>query len=575
MKHPTHCSRALFILVLLLTAGRPAAAQSADHRVAAVDSIFARHVRPGEPGCAVAAERGGQRIFARGYGLANVERETPFTPQTVFGIGSVYKQFVAAAVLMLARQGKLSLDDDFRKYVPEIPDYGARITVRQLLDHTHGLREYPNLLALTPKRSEGTADLLRLLSRQRAPAAPPGARHVYGSTGPVLARLIVARVSGQPVGDFMQQHIFGPLGMGSTYLGDETRAVPLRAMGYRSGPDGGLVAVPSGGRNESTVEDLARWGRNLESPGVTWKELLRQMRTPAVLRNGEVLDYGLGLRLAPYRGLRRVWHPGLASGGVAALMHFPEPRLTIAIGCNNQTLSPIQLAESVADELLRDEFARAERRGGKPSPHAARVTPRAARVTPHAARLERLAGTYVSETGSVLRITLRDGRLYAKSEGGSRRLESDSATGEHEMVPVSPTRFVFPGSPKLPLDPASEAVFEVPRDGRRAAVVVRTDWYPVRYRAVEPADSAATVPRESIGSYRNEDTESTLVVLEREGRLELKTPHEQAEIVPVSRDLFRAGRFLIRFTRQGGGRVTALNVTVGVVPSLLFERQGQ
>ncbi|HEY0158086.1 MAG TPA: serine hydrolase [Thermoanaerobaculia bacterium] len=545
-------------VVLLLALGYPIAAQEPAARHAAVDAVFARHVSADGPGCAVAVVRRAQLVYARGYGLADVEHGTPFTPQTVFGIGSIYKQLVAAAILLLERQGKLSLEDDIRKFVPEIPDYGARITVRQLLDHTHGLRESSNLAALTPVRSERPADVLRLLSRQRGPAAAPGARVVYGNTGPLLARLIVTRVSGQPLGDFMRQQVFGPLGMRSTYVGDDSRAVPLRAMGYRRGPDGALIAVPSGGRNESTVEDLARWGRNLERPARGWKRLLRRMRTPQALRNGEVPDYGLGLRLSPYRGLERVWHPGLASGGVAILMHFPEPRLTIAIGCNNQTLEPILLAESVADVLLRDELARAE--------------PQSMVTLPDEA-LARLAGTYVSDTGSVLRIASRNGRLYAKSEGGSRRLEGESETGEHELVPVSPTRFVFPGRPKLPLDPASEAVFEIPRDGGRTMVEVRTDWFPLRFTAVEPAGPSATVPRAALGAYRNVETESTVTILEREGRMELKTPHEQLEIVPVSRNLFRAGRFLLRFSPATGEQVLALDLTVGAVPNLRFDRQ--
>jgi CubicO group peptidase (beta-lactamase class C family) len=570
MKYSTPRFRALFVAGLLLTAGCPAAAQDAGHRFAAVDSVFARHVSPGGPGCAVGVVRRGELAYARGYGLADVERATPFTPQTVFGFGSMFKQFVAAGVLMLARQGKLSLDDDIRKFVPEIPDYGARITVRQLLDHTHGLREYPDLIALSPPGVQGSeAAQLRLLSRQRAPAAAPGKRIVYGNTGPLLARLIVKRVSGQPPGEFIRQHIFEPLGMRSTYVGDDERTVPLRAMGYRRGPGGGLVPVRSGGRSESTIEDLARWGRNFEAPGAEWKGLLRQLQTPSVLQNGEVLDYGLGLRLSPYRGLRRVWHPGRASGGVAALMHFPEPRLTIAVGCNNQTLNPILLAESVADVLLRDEFARAERRGGKPTPARAGGSG----VAVPGAALASLAGTYVSERGNVLRITFRDGRLYAKSEGGEGPMSPKSESGEHEMVPVSPTRFVFPGAPNIPFDPASEAVFEARREGVPAALEVRTNWYPTRYTAVEPADPAAVVRGDYLGSYRSEETGSTLLVSEREGRLELKTPHEQIEMEPVSRDLFRAGRFLVRFARRGGGRVTALNVTVGAVRDLQFERQ--
>jgi CubicO group peptidase (beta-lactamase class C family) len=568
MEHLTLRFRALFIVGLLLTVACPVAAQNAGNRFAAVDSVFDRYVRPEGPGCAVGVVIRGELAYASGYGLADVERATPFTPQTVFDTGSTYKQFISAGVLILARQGKLSLDDDIRKFIPEIPDYGARITVRHLLNHTHGLREYLDLtLISSPGLTGSEGARLRLLSRQRKPAAAPGERIFYGNTGPLLARIIIKRVSGQPLGDFTQRHIFGPLGMRSTYLGDESRPVTLRAMGYRRGPNGGLVSVTSGGRSETTIEDLARWSRNLEAPGAEWKGLVRQMRTSSILRSGEMLDYGLNLRLSPYRGLRRVWHPGRANGAVAALMHFPEPRMTIAVGCNNQTLNPIVLAESIADVLLQDEFARAARRAAKTS-----ILP--AGSSGVAVSAAALAGTYVSASGNVLRIRLRNGRLYARSEGDEGPMSAKSERGEHEMVPVSPRRFLFPGAPNLPFDPASEAVFEIGPDGKPTVLEIRTNWYPTQYTAVEPADPAAIVRSDYVGSYQSGETESALLVSEREGRLELKTPNALIEMESVSRDLFRAGRFLVRFTRQGG-RVMALNVTIGGVRDLQFESQSQ
>ena len=252
------------IATLLATpAATPLEGQATNPRV---DSIFANFDKRDSPGCAVAVVNGGQPVFAKGYGMASLEHDLPITPTSAFYAASVSKQFTAFAVAMLAQQGKLSLDDDIRKWMPEVPDFGKTITVRHLIHHTSGLRDYFGLLGMTGWPNDGPiteARFLDLVSRQKALNFEPGSRHLYSNTGYVLLSILVKRVSGQTLREFADQAIFGPLGMSnSRFRDDHTMLVKNRAFAYSPRAGGWQMNIPGfdvvgDGGLFTTVEDLA------------------------------------------------------------------------------------------------------------------------------------------------------------------------------------------------------------------------------------------------------------------------------------------------------------------------------
>ena len=252
---------------------------------ARIDSLF-RHVTPNGPGCAVGASRNGEPLFARGFGKANMESGDPITAQTPFNIGSVGKQFTAFAVLLLEQRGRLSLDEDIRRHVPELPNYGAPIRIRDLLYHTSGLRDYSTLAALGDKPMHTTAEFLALMSRQRALNFPTGTQHEYSHSDYSVLGVVVERIVGEPLGTFFEREIWTPLGMTNTRLHDDRRRpIRGRALAYEGSAPNYRVIFPAseiiGGSNiYTTVDDLLRWERNVQMPTVGTRALFDRMVSP-------------------------------------------------------------------------------------------------------------------------------------------------------------------------------------------------------------------------------------------------------------------------------------------------------
>jgi len=284
---------------------QPAEGQAASRAVAAqVDKVFAEWNRSDGPGCAVAVIQDGKVIFGRGYGIANLEYSIPITTKSVFDVASVTKQFTAMAIVLLAQDGKLSLDDDVRKYLPEVPDFGTPITLRQLLHHTSGLREVTMFQLLADWRDGDNythQDMLDLVSRQTELNFKPGEQFHYTSTGYMLLAEIVKRVSGKSLRDFGRERIFEPLGMHDTqFIDQHTLLVRNRASGYLRVEGGpwrrSEEAVDDAGYGYlgTSVEDLAQWEGNFLNPKVGGKVAIAQMTTPGRLNSGRAMEYGYG-----------------------------------------------------------------------------------------------------------------------------------------------------------------------------------------------------------------------------------------------------------------------------------------
>lgn len=332
-----------------------------------VDGIFAAFDKPDSPGCAVGVIRDGMFLDRHGYGMASLELQAPLTPASVFYMGSVSKQFTAASMVLAQEQGLLSLDDDVRKYIPELPDYGTPITLREMLHHTSGLRDFLGLLELSGRHGEdihSQAEMLNLIVRQKALNNKPGNEYIYSNTNYFLAGIVLERVSKKPYSEFAAENIFKSLGMADTrFYDDRSVVVQGRVAAYSAGKDGkfdvdwstNYDTVGAGGLM-SSVDDLLAWDQNFYHNKLGKGTLIKELQTRGVLNNGERLDYALGLEISTYRGLPTVEHAGGLFGYSTEILRFPEQKFTVVCLCNLASAGPAGLANKVADIYLAKDL---------------------------------------------------------------------------------------------------------------------------------------------------------------------------------------------------------------------------
>jgi CubicO group peptidase (beta-lactamase class C family) len=392
---------------------------------AVVDAMFAAWDLPGSPGCALAVAQDGALVYSRGYGYANLDYDIPITPQTVFDVASITKQFNAASLSMLVLEGKLSLDDDVRKWLPELPEYEWPITLRHMLHHTSGLRDYLNLFPLAGRDDYypiSHAQILAMMSRQRALNFPPGDRYAYSNTAYMLLAQVLERATGKSFGEIAQERIFEPLGMKSSFMYEDfEEIIPRRATGYDRDADGRLriahnynFDVAGDGQLYSTVEDLLRWDAYLH--GAEKPAIHSMMLTEGHLNNGDPTSYAQGIRLGEYRGLRTVGHSGSSWGFRTELVRFVEPGLSIAISCNADPADPGDLAQRVADHYLADRLGP---KSGDEAPSDDQQVAAAASEPPvlTSEQLEEFVGAFFApELDATYRFAVVDGGLAVRIE---------------------------------------------------------------------------------------------------------------------------------------------------------------
>jgi len=409
----------LLIALQIVGAAPLPAVQAADTLSASVDRIFGGWHRPDSPGASVLVLRNGETVHAKGYGMADLEHGVPIRPTTVFDIASVSKQFAAMAVALLEAEGRLAVDDDVREHIPELPEFGQRITIRHLVHHTSGLRDWPGTLAMAGWDYQDVISFRQILGmafHQRELNFVPGAEHAYSNTGYNLLAEIVARVSGVSFREFCEERIFAPLGMRDTHFHDDHTEIVLdRAHSFRRGPDGTyhlawntLTALGSSSLF-TTAEDLARWARNFEEPVVGGPAVIRRMEERGVLNGGDTIPYAWGQSLGRYRGLD-VWsHGGSWAGYRTTLVRFPAQRFAIVILGNTAEMNPAALANRIADVYLADAFT-------EPPPDTQQPpTVPEERWHPSAAELAEYAGEYHSdELFTSWRLEVVEGALVAR-----------------------------------------------------------------------------------------------------------------------------------------------------------------
>jgi CubicO group peptidase (beta-lactamase class C family)/lysophospholipase L1-like esterase len=527
------------ILVLALPTAARAAPPVPD---AAVDALFSAW-SSATPGCAVGVSGDGRIVLERAYGMADLEHGVPNRPDTIFEAGSVSKQFTAAAVLLLAGDGKLSLDDPVRKFVPELPESAAGITIRQMLHHTSGLRDWGNVAWIGgwPRgtRVHTHDHVLDILGRQEALNFAPGTRWSYSNSGYNLAAVIVSRVAGESFAEFTRKRLFEPLGMTRTSWRDDfTRVVKDRAVAYAKSGDRYVLDMPlenvhGNGGLLTTVGDLLRWNENLAALNVGGSDFTRTMQASGRLEGGAETGYGFGLGVGRYQGVPEVRHSGTTGSYRAFLARYPEQRVSVAVLCNAGDSMPRQSLHAVADLYLADAL--------KPDP-----APRA--VNRSAAQLDALAGLYRDiDRGDVIRI---------ERDGDSLRLG-----GETPLIALSALRLTDGEGTTLEFDGAGRGLLD---DGSGAPIILE------RVPAVQPALAELEA---LAGRYVSDEAETTFTVRVREGALELaQRPATVYRLTPLYADAFDSEFGTIVFRRDAGGVVTALSVVQDRVWDLRFTR---
>ncbi|MDT0677519.1 serine hydrolase [Autumnicola musiva] len=330
-----------------------------------VDQLMAQYSGNDTPGAAVMVMKDSEIIFSEGYGMANLSYDIPFTIQTPTNIGSTSKQFTAFAIELLAKQGKLSLDDDIRKYFPELPEFDHKVTIRNLLTHTSGYREFINTLAITGRNMDAPLDrkaILKVIKNQPELQNEPGTQWNYNNTGYAILAALVERITEVPFPQWMKTNVFDPLGMEHSIVRkNQFEVIEGRAAGYNLDEDGvyqevqDLAGAMGAGGIYTTSGNLAKWIGNFNDPKVGSEEIISEMTTPFVLKSGDTTQYGLGLFIADYRGLKQIQHAGADIAHRSMLMYFPEIDAAVVTQSNNAGFEG-NIAYKVADAFFSEHM---------------------------------------------------------------------------------------------------------------------------------------------------------------------------------------------------------------------------
>ena len=521
-------------LTLLLIAMLPSAAlaQLSGAQRTQIDQVFANFDKPSSPGCVLGIGQSGKPIYEHAYGMANLEYDAPLAPGSIMEIGSVSKQFTAASILLLAERGVLSLDDDVRRWIPELPDFGRKITLRMMAHHSSGLRDQWGLLALKNSPPGSAVHDLNLIvdlaAHQRDLNFAPNDQYLYSNTGFALLAVVVQRASGKSLAEFSHENIFQPLGMTHTQWRDDyTRVVKGRSTAYSGGPNGTFTQempftnVYGNGGLLTTVGDLIVWWDALLQHRLGSANFTKELTTPNVFNSGKTHSYALGVSNGTFRGLRTYTHSGATAGYRAYLVAYPDQNMVIATLCNTASANPTTLSNRVAEIVLADKLAPA------------------------------------------VALETKSSGIPATDLAGLAGLYRDTNTTEAFHLDVNGER--------LMRGPFTLSNAQVTRNGNRITVS-----YPdedVGTVVLEKIDSVTNVKLDDYtGTYRSNELDVSYDFVIDNGKLVVKRRlMGSITIVPTYADAFTGGGTWL-FTRDSKGRVNSVLYTQGRVRRVRFDR---
>jgi CubicO group peptidase (beta-lactamase class C family) len=525
-----------------------------------VDQILMPFDDPETPGAVIGVVQDGKLVFTRAYGMANLPHQIAFDTGTISNIGSVSKQFTAMGLLVLEARGKLSLEDDITEYIPELPNFGTTITLRNLLNHTGGYREVYNLLPMTGYQGEDALSrdrVIQIVQRQPELQARPNTEFNYNNTGYVLLATAIERITDTTFAEYMRTTVFEPLGMmhtrvkthqGEVIPGSADGYVPSRGGGYRSARD--LAASYGAGGIYTTVEDLAKWMLNYRDHTIGGQEAIRKMTTNAILENGDSTGYGLGLGVGTFRG-RRIWqHTGGDTAHRTYFGYYPDLESGVIVMSNNGSFS-LGVASQIALAFFEDEFDPEETEAEVAAEHGMSEE-----------RLHAIAGEWRIETPTAtlnIIYTVEDGELFAQATGQP----------QIKLTPTTDSTVTFVGV-------EASVTFHFEDDGTvRRATHHQGPSMPMT--RIEKVELTTEDLEEFVGTYYSEEVETLFEIKLVEDTLKAYNIRmDPLALTHTDGDEFSAPVFFfasIEFQRSANDRITGFMASNGRTKNVWFRRQ--
>lgn len=549
------------LLLSLFTGLEHVSAQISANQTAKVDSIFSEWNGLDKPGASLGIIKDGELIYTKGYGAANLEYNIPNTSESVFRIASTSKQFTAACIVLLDQQKKLSLDDKLSKFFPEFPSYANQITIKHLLNHTSGVRDYLTLAQLAGLGSEDYYTdemLMQWLVNQQELNFNPGDDFLYSNSGYWLLGQIVNKVSGGSMAEFAKVNVFDPLGMENTHFhNDHTQIVKQRASGYRPNSDGGysismttLEMIGDGGIF-TTVNDLKKWDDAFYKSDILNKAFWDIMTSVGKLNSGEELDYASGLGVDTYNGLKVILHGGAFVGYRAEMIRFPEQKFSVILLANRADANPTRMAYGVADIFLKDQFKEEIVTKENESTTTEDLKP----ISLSKNKLLKYEGTYWNKEKKMSRVLeIRNDTLnYVRSNGRAT-----------QMVPISKTKFLWVG-PNIPI------TVEMSSDSKEFVLNILGEK-PSEFVKYTPVEAYSTSDLESYsGEYYCPELDVIYTLKSEESGIALYlNGKKEAELTPVKKDVITLSSYL---TFEFNELRDAFRLSMGRVKNLNFIKQ--
>ncbi len=526
----------------------------------AIDSIFTEWNKTDGPGCALGIIREGKLIYAKGYGMANMEYDIPNSASSVFRIGSTSKQFTAACIVLLAEKDKLSLNDNLKSLFPDFPEYAEKITIRHLLNHTSGIRDY---LQISYLKGLGDDDyytddnVMKWLINQTDLNFAPGEEYLYSNSGYWLLGQIVKKVAGMNMAEFAKKEIFEPLEMGDTHFhNDHTQIVKNRASGYV--PDNNetykismttLDMIGDGGIF-TTINDIKKWDDAYYESNVLSREFWSVMTQQGILNNGEVIDYASGLMISKYKGLKTIRHGGAFVGFRAELLRFPEQKLSIAIFANRGDANPSRMANQVADVLLKDKLIE-------------KVVKKDKKVkidtTEDEFQLSQLVGDYEIQPGAVAKLSIKNDSLNVLQTWNK---------STYTILKVSGNTFQISGNENISFS------FSNLKDGFTQTLTVIQDGSETKAKRKKEVNLSGIDLNDYLGSYYSKELDVTYDFEIENGILKagIKEKKSLVDCTISEIDQFTMEFGMIRFQRTDG-LISSFELDSGRVKNLKFHKK--